>query len=233
MLMLVTANNFLQLFFGWEGVGLASYLLIGFWYTRPSANAAAIKAFIVNRVGDFGFALGIFGIYAVFKTLDFDAVFAAAPAMAGKSFIFAGHSVDILTTLCLLLFVGAMGKSAQIGLHTWLPDAMEGPTPVSALIHAATMVTAGVFLVCRCSPLFQLAPHARGIRHFHRRHHRLLRRLGRPVPERHQAGDRLFDLLAAGLHVRRRGRRRPMTPRCSISSPMPSSRRCCSSAPAR
>src|ERR1700761_4027890 len=160
MLMLVTANNFLQLFFGWEGVGLASYLLIGFWYTRPSANAAAIKAFVVNRVGDFGFALGIFGVYAVFKTLDFDAVFAAAPSMVGKEFIFAGHSVDILTTLCLLLFVGAMGKSAQLGLHTWLPDAMEGPTPVSALIHAATMVTAGVFLVCRCSPLFQLAPHA-------------------------------------------------------------------------
>jgi NADH-quinone oxidoreductase subunit L len=160
MLMLVTSNNFLQLFFGWEGVGLASYLLIGFWYTRPSANAAAIKAFIVNRVGDFGFALGIFGIWAVFKTLDFDAVFAAAPALAGKSFIFAGHSVDILTTLCLLLFVGAMGKSAQLGLHTWLPDAMEGPTPVSALIHAATMVTAGVFLVCRCSPLYQLAPGA-------------------------------------------------------------------------
>ena len=160
MLMLVTANNFLQLFFGWEGVGLASYLLIGFWYTRPSANAAAIKAFVVNRVGDFGFALGIFGIFYVFKTLDFDAVFAAAPAMAGKTFIFAGHGVDILTTLCLLLFIGAMGKSAQLGLHTWLPDAMEGPTPVSALIHAATMVTAGVFLVCRCSPLFQLAPTA-------------------------------------------------------------------------
>jgi NADH-quinone oxidoreductase subunit L len=160
MLMLVTSNNFLQLFFGWEGVGLASYLLIGFWYTRPAANAAAIKAFIVNRVGDFGFALGIFGVWAVFRTLDFDAVFAAAPHFAGKSFIFAGHSVDILTTLCLLLFVGAMGKSAQLGLHTWLPDAMEGPTPVSALIHAATMVTAGVFLVCRCSPLYQLAPGA-------------------------------------------------------------------------
>ncbi|MCP5412614.1 MAG: NADH-quinone oxidoreductase subunit L [Alphaproteobacteria bacterium] len=158
MLMLVTSNNFLQLFFGWEGVGLASYLLIGFWYTKPSANAAAMKAFIVNRVGDFGFALGIFGVWAVFHTLDFDAVFAAAPAMAGKSFIFAGHSVDIMTTLCLLLFVGAMGKSAQLGLHTWLPDAMEGPTPVSALIHAATMVTAGVFLVCRCSPMFQEAP---------------------------------------------------------------------------
>ena len=158
MLMLVTANNFLQLFFGWEGVGLASYLLIGFWYQKPSANAAAMKAFIVNRVGDFGFALGIFGIWAVFHTLDFDAVFAAAPHLVGKSFVFAGHSVDILTTLCLLLFVGAMGKSAQLGLHTWLPDAMEGPTPVSALIHAATMVTAGVFLVCRCSPMFQLSP---------------------------------------------------------------------------
>jgi NADH-quinone oxidoreductase subunit L len=158
MLMLVTANNFLQLFFGWEGVGLASYLLIGFWYDRPSANAAAIKAFIVNRVGDFGFALGIFGVFFIFKTLDFDAVFAAAPSMVGKTFVFAGQNVDILTTLCLLLFIGAMGKSAQIGLHTWLPDAMEGPTPVSALIHAATMVTAGVFLVCRCSPMFEHAP---------------------------------------------------------------------------
>jgi len=163
MLMLVTANNFLQLFFGWEGVGLASYLLIGFWYTRPSANAAAIKAFIVNRVGDFGFALGIFGIYAVFKTLDFDAVFHGAAAMAGKQFIFAGHNVDILTTLCLLLFVGAMGKSAQIGLHTWLPDAMEGPTPVSALIHAATMVTAGVYMVCLLSPMFEYAPVAKDL----------------------------------------------------------------------
>src|SRR5258708_11257013 len=160
MMMLVTANNFLQLFFGWEGVGLASYLLIGFWYTRPSANAAAIKAFIVNRVGDFGFALGIFGVWAVFGTLDFDTVFAAAPHMVGKSFIFAGHNLDILTTLCLLLFVGAMGKSAQLGLHTWLPDAMEGPTPVSALIHAATMVTAGGFLVCPCPPSFQVLPPA-------------------------------------------------------------------------
>ena len=160
MLMLVTANNFLQLFFGWEGVGLASYLLIGFWYTKPAAYDAAIKAFVVNRVGDFGFALGIFGVFFIFKTLDFDTVFHAAPSMVGKTFVFAGHSVDILTTLCLLLFVGAMGKSAQIGLHTWLPDAMEGPTPVSALIHAATMVTAGVFLVCRCSPMFELAPTA-------------------------------------------------------------------------
>src|SRR5258708_26063196 len=160
MMMLVTANNCLQLFFGWEGVGLASYLLIGFWYKRPSANAAAIKAFIVNRVGDFGFALGIFGIWAVFGTLDFDAVFAAAPHMVGKSFVFAGHHLDILPTLCLLLFVGAMGKSAQLCLHTWLPDAMEGPTPVSALIHAATMVTAGGFLVCPCPPSFQVLPPA-------------------------------------------------------------------------
>ncbi len=160
MLMLVTSNNFLQLFFGWEGVGLSSYLLIGFWYHKPTANAAAIKAFVVNRVGDFCFALGIFGIWMVFHTLDFEAVFAAAPAIAGKTFVFAGHNVDILTTLCLLLFGGAMGKSAQFGLHTWLPDAMEGPTPVSALIHAATMVTAGVFLVCRCSPMFSHAPAA-------------------------------------------------------------------------
>ncbi len=160
MLMLVTANNFLQVFFGWEGVGLASYLLIGFWYERPSANAAALKAFVVNRVGDFGFMLGIFGVFFIFGTLDFDSVFQAAPHFVGKTFHFGSWNVDILTTLCILLFIGAMGKSAQLGLHTWLPDAMEGPTPVSALIHAATMVTAGVFLVCRCSPLFQLSPAA-------------------------------------------------------------------------
>ena len=160
MLMLVTADNFLQIYFGWEGVGLASYLLIGFWYKRPSANAAAIKAFVVNRVGDFGFALGIMAIFMVFGTLSFDAVFAQAPEMAGKTFNFLGWQPDILTTICLLLFVGAMGKSAQFMLHTWLPDAMEGPTPVSALIHAATMVTAGVFLVARCSPLFEFAPDA-------------------------------------------------------------------------
>lgn len=160
MLMLVTADNFLQLFFGWEGVGLASYLLIGFWYHKPEANAAAIKAFIVNRIGDFGFALGIFGIFALFQTISFDRVFADAPAMAGKPMEFLGYQVDILTCLCLLLFVGAMGKSAQFLLHTWLPDAMEGPTPVSALIHAATMVTAGVFMVARLSPLFEYAPFA-------------------------------------------------------------------------
>jgi len=160
MLMLATSNNFLQLFFGWEGVGLASYLLIGFWYLKPSANAAAIKAFIVNRIGDFGFALGIFAVFHIFGSLDFDLVFAAAAARQGETFAFLGYEVDILTTICLLLFLGAMGKSAQFLLHTWLPDAMEGPTPVSALIHAATMVTAGVFLVARCSPLFELAPTA-------------------------------------------------------------------------
>ena len=160
MLMLVTADNLLQMFFGWEGVGLASYLLIGFWYKKPEANAAAIKAFVVNRVGDFGFALGIFGLFFVFRTVNLDALFAAAPGAVGKSFDFLWFNADVLTTLCLLLFMGAMGKSAQFLLHTWLPDAMEGPTPVSALIHAATMGTAGVFMVARLSPLFELAPTA-------------------------------------------------------------------------
>jgi len=158
MLALVTANDFLQLFFGWEGVGLMSYLLIGFWYHRPAANAAAIKAFVVNRVGDFGFALGIFAIFTVFDTIQYDAVFASAPGVAGEAMPFLGLQLDTLTLICLLLFMGAMGKSAQFLLHTWLPDAMEGPTPVSALIHAATMVTAGVFMVARLSPLFELAP---------------------------------------------------------------------------
>src|SRR5215204_867018 len=154
MLMLVTADNFVQLFFGWEGVGLCSYLLIGFWYDRATANDASIKAFIVNRVGDFGFALGIFAVFVIFGSLNFDIVFAKAPEAVGTTINFLGWQVSSLELACVLLFVGAMGKSAQIGLHTWLPDAMEGPTPVSALIHAATMVTAGVFLVARCSPLF-------------------------------------------------------------------------------
>jgi NADH-quinone oxidoreductase subunit L len=160
MLMLVTADNFLQLFFGWEGVGLASYLLIGFWYDKPSANAAAIKAFLVNRVGDFGFALGILGIFLLYGSIDFDTVFAATPAKAAATMEFLGGQWHALTVLCLLLFIGAMGKSAQMGLHTWLPDAMEGPTPVSALIHAATMVTAGVFMIARLSPIFEYAPFA-------------------------------------------------------------------------
>ncbi|ULK98245.1 NADH-quinone oxidoreductase subunit L [Bradyrhizobium sp. I71] len=163
MLMLVTADNLVQLFFGWEGVGLASYLLIGFWYQKPSANAAAIKAFVVNRVGDFGFALGIFAIFMLVGSTDFETIFHAAPGLTGKTVNFLGWHADALTLTCLLLFMGAMGKSAQFLLHTWLPDAMEGPTPVSALIHAATMVTAGVFMVARLSPLFELAPNAQAV----------------------------------------------------------------------
>jgi NADH-quinone oxidoreductase subunit L len=160
MLALVTADNFVQLFFGWEGVGLMSYLLVGFWYDRPAANAAAIKAFLVNRIGDFGFALGIFAVFVIFGTLDFGAVFGKAASLVGSRTDFLGWHVDALPLACILLFIGAMGKSAQIPLHTWLPDAMEGPTPVSALIHAATMVTAGVFMVARLSPLFEYAPTA-------------------------------------------------------------------------
>ncbi|WP_061935647.1 NADH-quinone oxidoreductase subunit L [Aureimonas sp. AU22] len=175
MLTLVTADNLVQMFFGWEGVGLASYLLIGFWYQKPSANAAAMKAFVVNRVGDFGFLLGIFGLFVVFGSANLDTIFAGAAQMVGTIYPeggeaaataaapilnFAGYSLSAggaMTAICLLLFMGAMGKSAQIGLHTWLPDAMEGPTPVSALIHAATMVTAGVFMLARLSPLFELS----------------------------------------------------------------------------
>ncbi len=177
MLMLVTADNLVQMFFGWEGVGLASYLLIGFWYKKPSANAAAIKAFVVNRIGDFGFALGIFGVFVLFGSVNLGTIFAnaasfipaehgaeaagAATAAHGEAVLnFLGYALDkqsALTVVCLLLFMGAMGKSAQVPLHTWLPDAMEGPTPVSALIHAATMVTAGVFMLARLSPLFELS----------------------------------------------------------------------------
>src|SRR5215213_10213832 len=160
MLALVTADNLVQLFFGWEGVGLASYLLIGFWYLRPSANAAAIKAFIVNRVGDFGFALGIFLVFVLFGSVAFEGIFPRVGEFANSTFHFLGYDWHALTLACLLLFMGAMGKSAQVPLHTWLPDAMEGPTPVSALIHAATMVTAGVFMVARLSPLFEAAPTA-------------------------------------------------------------------------
>lgn len=158
MLILVTADNFVQMFVGWEGVGLCSYLLINFWYTRLQANKAAIKAMLVNRVGDFGLALGIFGIYYEFKAVDYSTVFASVPYAIDREINFLNMSVDSLTLIGILLFVGAVGKSAQLGLHTWLPDAMEGPTPVSALIHAATMVTAGVFLLARCSPLFEYAP---------------------------------------------------------------------------
>ncbi len=158
MLMLVTADNLVQMFFGWEGVGLASYLLIGFWYEKESANKAAMKAFLVNRVGDFGFSLGIFAIFMLFGTVQLSEIFAQASVMENTMFTFLGMEAHAMTVICFLLFIGAMGKSAQLGLHTWLPDAMEGPTPVSALIHAATMVTAGVFMVTRMSPLFEFAP---------------------------------------------------------------------------
>ncbi|MEC8294506.1 MAG: NADH-quinone oxidoreductase subunit L, partial [Pseudomonadota bacterium] len=160
MLMLVTSDNLVQMFFGWEGVGVASYLLIGFYYKKPSANAAAIKAFVVNRVGDFGFALGIFGLFLLTDSISFDVIFARAPELAETTITFLWTDWNAANLLAFLLFIGAMGKSAQLILHTWLPDAMEGPTPVSALIHAATMVTAGVFLVCRMSPLMEFAPEA-------------------------------------------------------------------------
>ena len=163
MLTLVTADNFLQLFFGWEGVGLCSYFLIGFWYKKESANAAAIKAFIVNRVGDFGFALGIFLIFYLFGTVNYNEVFEEVPKILNKELIFLGLNVNAINLICILLFIGAMGKSAQFLLHTWLPDAMEGPTPVSALIHAATMVTAGVFLVVRCSHIFEYSIFAQNL----------------------------------------------------------------------
>ena len=232
MLALVTTDNFLQLFFGWEGVGLASYLLIGFWYLKPEANAAAIKAFIVNRVGDFGFALGIFAIFAVFGTVGFDAVFAPRPSMAGKPMEFLGHQWDTLTVLCLLLFMGAMGKSAQFLLHTWLPDAMEGPTPVSALIHAATMVTAGVFMVARLSPLFELAPVALqvvalvgAVTAFFAATVGLVQNDIKRVVAYSTCSQ--LGYMFVGLR-----RRRLCAPACSTCSPMPSSRRCCSWAPA-
>ena len=158
MLMLVTSDNLLQMFFGWEGVGVASYLLIGFYYRKPSANAAAMKAFIVNRIGDFGFALGIFAIYMMTDSINFSEIFTQGHYLSTVKFTFLYMNVNAAEAIAMLLFIGAMGKSAQLFLHTWLPDAMEGPTPVSALIHAATMVTAGVFLVARMSPLFEYAP---------------------------------------------------------------------------
>ena len=158
MLMLVTADNLVQLFFGWEGVGVASYLLIGFWYKKDSAHTAAMKAFVVNRVGDFGFALGILAVYQIFGSIEFDVIFANSASAAGTDINFLGTAMPALEVAGILLFIGAMGKSAQLGLHTWLPDAMEGPTPVSALIHAATMVTAGVFMICRLSPMLEYAP---------------------------------------------------------------------------
>jgi NADH-quinone oxidoreductase subunit L len=232
MLMLVTADNLVQLFFGWEGVGLASYLLIGFWYEKPSANAAAIKAFVVNRVGDFGFALGIFLVFVLTGRSSFDQIFAAAPGMPAKTIHIFGLDMDALTITCLLLFMGAMGKSAQFLLHTWLPDAMEGPTPVSALIHAATMVTAGVFMVARLSPLFE-QPRARLLRDHHRRDDGVLRRHrsawcrttssgSSPIRPARSLATCSSALASAAIRSA-----------SSICSRTPSSRRCCSSAPAR
>ena len=163
MLVLVVSDNFIQLFFGWEGVGLSSYLLIGFWYKRESANKAAIKAFLVNRIGDFGLAIGVFLIFLYFGTLNYEEVFQQVSNFSSKEINFLGLEANLITLISLFLFIGAMGKSAQFFLHTWLPDAMEGPTPVSALIHAATMVTAGVFLVVRCSPIFEYSQFALNI----------------------------------------------------------------------
>ena len=217
MLMLVSSDSLVQLFFGWEGVGLASYLLIGFWYTRPAANAAAIKAFIVNRVGDFGFMLGIAAAYLVFDSVQFDVIFANAERLKDAEIVVFGHTFHALSVVAFLLFFGAMGKSAQLGLHTWLPDAMEGPTPVSALIHAATMVTAGVFLVARMSPVFEYAPDVLAFVAFIGASTAFFAATIARRPDRHQEGDRVLDLLPARLHVRRlRGlglRRRHLPPR--------------------
>ena len=201
MLMLVTANNLVQLFFGWEGVGLASYLLIGYWYDRPSANRAAMKAFIVNRVGDLFFAVGIALVFALFGSVEFPVIFSDVPQHEGALYHLFGADWRAYEVISILLFIGAMGKSAQIGLHTWLPDAMEGPTPVSALIHAATMVTAGVFLMARMSPILDTAPGGAELHPVHRRHHLHLCRHRCLRADRHQAGDRLLHLLAARLHV--------------------------------
>ena len=203
MLMLVMSNNFLQLFFGWEAVGLVSYLLIGFWYTKETAIYANLKAFLVNRVGDFGFILGIGLVLAYFGSLDYATVFAKAPSLANETItLWPDSPWMLMTVICILLFIGAMGKSAQFPLHVWLPDSMEGPTPISALIHAATMVTAGIFMVARMSPLFELSDMALVLHHGHRRDHRAVHGLPRHRAERHQARGGLFDAVAAGLHDR-------------------------------
>ncbi len=203
MLMLVMSNNFLQLFFGWEAVGLVSYLLIGFWYTRPSAIFANLKAFLVNRVGDFGFLLGIAALAMATGTLDYALTFADAERLSGQTIeIISGTQWSLLSVICICLFIGAMGKSAQVPLHVWLPDSMEGPTPISALIHAATMVTAGIFMVARMSPLFELSDTALSVRARHRRDHGVLHGPPRHRAERHQARRRVLDAVAARLHDR-------------------------------
>jgi NADH-quinone oxidoreductase subunit L len=202
MLMLVTADNMVQLFFGWEGVGLASYLLIGFYFRKQSAGAAAMKAFIVNRVGDMGLILALMALFFLVDSVQYDDIFAAAPLLAETTVSFLWTEWNAANLIAFLLFVGAMGKSAQLLLHTWLPDAMEGPTPVSALIHAATMVTAGVFLLARMSPLMEYTPDVLSIRGADRRADRVFRRNCWSGAKRYQARDRLFHLFAAGFHVR-------------------------------
>jgi NADH-quinone oxidoreductase subunit L len=234
MLMLVTSDNLLQMFFGWEGVGLASYLLIGFWYKKPSANAAAMKAFVVNRVGDFGFALGIFGTVRAVRLDPRSMPSSPVPPGAGRQ----DHDLPRLgsgrddLTICLLLFMGAMGKSAQFLLHTWLPDAMEGPTPVSALIHAATMVTAGVFLVARMSPLFELSPTALVVVTVSARSRRSSPRPSAWCRTTSSASSPIRPVRSSATCSSRLASA-PMASPSSTCSPTPSSRRCCSSAPAR
>ena len=233
MLMLVTADNLVQMFFGWEGVGLASYLLIGFWYEKPTANAAAIKAFVVNRVGDFGFLLGIFTVFFITRSVSFDTIFAAAPGLGTKTAHLFGQDWPVMEVACFLLFMGAMGKSAQFMLHTWLPDAMEGPTPGLGAdsrrhhgdgrrVHGGAPVAA-----------VRAGAGRDVLHHHHWRHDLLLRRHDRLRADRHQARRRLFDLLAARLHVRRPGRRRlrarhlpPLHPRLlqGAAVPVPAAR---------
>ena len=216
MLMLVMSNNFLQLFFGWEAVGLVSYLLIGFWYTRPTAIFANMKAFLVNRVGDFGFILGIGLIVAFAGTLNYGEAFAKGGELAKLASPFpSAASWMLITVTCICLFIGAMGKSAQFPLHVWLPDSMEGPTPISALIHAATMVTAGIFMVARMSPLFELSDTALSVDARDRRDHGAVHGLPRHHPERHQARRRLLDAVAARLHDGRARRLGLLGRRCS------------------
>ncbi len=198
MLMLVMSNNMLQLFFGWEAVGLVSYLLIGFWFNKPTAIFANMKAFLVNRVGDFGFILGIGLIAAYAGTLNYTEAFAKAGDLAKIGFL--GTDWMLITVICICLFIGAMGKSAQFPLHVWLPDSMEGPTPISALIHAATMVTAGIFMVARMSPLFELSETALELHPGDRLHHGAVHGFPGHHPERHQARGGLFHAVAAGLH---------------------------------
>ncbi len=216
MLMLVMSNNFLQLFFGWEAVGLVSYLLIGFWFKRPTAIYANLKAFLANRVGDFGFILGIGLVLAYFGSMDYADVFAKAPELAKATInLWGAAEWSLMTVTCICLFVGAMGKSAQVPLHVWLPDSMEGPTPISALIHAATMVTAGIFMVARMSPLFEFSDTALSFVTVIGATGALFLGILGIVPERHQAGGRVLDAVAARLHDGGAGRVGVSRPRSS------------------